>query len=146
MVGESDLECGIDGFRARVGKERMIDVAWHVSNQPARQFKGQGMAHLERGREVQLTHLLGHGLVDTLAAVTEVDAPKTRGAVEDATTVRGGEMHVFRGYQQAWTRLELPVGGERHPEGVKVSVLHCGSGHRILATVGSPERKRPAPL
>ncbi len=116
VVGERDLQRGVDALGPRVGEEHMVEALGRHVAQRRRQFESQRMPHLERGRIVQLPRLALDRLGDLRAAMTRVAAPEARRSVEDLTAVGGGIMHVLRGHEHPGRLLELPVRGERHPE------------------------------
>ena len=78
------------------------------------------MAHLERRRVVHARDLVADRLGDLLAAMAGVHAPEAGGAVQHLAPIMGGVMHVLRADEQARLAFELPVGGERHPEGFEI--------------------------
>src|SRR5690242_13531811 len=57
---------------------------------------------------------------DLLAAMAGVDTPQPRGAVDHLAAVDAGVIHALGGGEQPRRFLELPVGRERHPEGLEV--------------------------
>ncbi len=120
LIGERDLEAGIDRLRAGVGEEDMVDAGRHVGDQARRQLEDLGMAHLEGRRVVELFHLVGDRLDDLRAAVAGIDAPQAGGAVQHLVAVAGAVIHALRADQHARRLLELPVGSERHPEGFEI--------------------------
>jgi hypothetical protein len=119
-IGDGDLEGGIHRLRAGVGEEHMVEIAGQHGREPGGQLEGEGVAHLEGGREIHPADLVAHGLDDLLAAVAGIDAPQAGGAVEDLAVVVGGVVHAFRAHEQARLALELPVVGEGHPEGFEI--------------------------
>jgi hypothetical protein len=76
------------------------------------------MAHVERGREIEIHQLPLDGGGDLAATMAGIDAPKAGGAVDHLAAVDGGVVHALGGGEQAGRFLELPVGRERHPERV----------------------------
>jgi hypothetical protein len=129
LVGERDLERGVDRLRPRVREE---DVTQSV-RQPVHDVVGElergRVPHLEGRRVFHGGDLPAHRLRDLLAAVACVDAPEPRHRVQDLPPVRRPVVHAFRAGEQARVGLELPVGRERHPEGVEVCWSESG-GHQ----------------
>ena len=132
VKGERDLERAVDGLGAGVAIEGVIEVARQHRGMARRQFEGLGMAHLERWRVVHLVELLGDRRLDLLAAMASVDAPKTRGSVDDLAPLRRPIVDTFRLGQHPRVLLELPVRRERHEEGFEIvgNRLGIGRGHR----------------
>ena len=94
------------------------------------------MSHLKSRREIQCRDLLLNGIDDALAAVAGVAAPKTTGAVQNATAVGAFVIHAFCAGQQARALLELTVGGERHPKRIPVFRLLGGLSMIMLGIGG----------
>ena len=83
LIGERDLEGGLDRLGAGIGEEDVVDAGRHVGDQPRGQLEDLGMAHLEGRRVVELARLVGDRLDDLRPAVAGIDAPQAGGAVED---------------------------------------------------------------
>ena len=116
VIGERDLERGLDRLGARVGEEHVVE-AWRRDVDELRgAFEGARMAHLEGAGEIELADLLADRLDDLRPAMSGIDAPQTRGAVEHLASIVGGEVHALGADEQARRPLILPVRRERHPE------------------------------
>ena len=124
LVLQRDLERRFDGLGARVHEEHMVHAGRSNLDDAVGQLEGQRMTHLERRRKVHLCQRLAHGLGDLGAAVTGVDAPQTRHAVENLTTFRSPIVHTLGARQQARLGLVIAVGRERHPVGFKSLTGH----------------------
>src|SRR5262249_42392087 len=85
-----------------------------------REIEGDGVAHLERRREVEVHELALDRGGDWLAAMASIDAPEARRAVDHLAAVDAGVIHALGGGEQPRRFLELPVRRERHPEGLEV--------------------------
>jgi hypothetical protein len=94
-----------------------------------------GMAHLEGGRVVELRGLLLDRLDDLGPVVARVAAPEPGGAVQHLAPVRRLVMHPVGADEHARRFLELPVRGERHPEGAQVVRNRVGS---VKGHIGTP--------
>jgi hypothetical protein len=116
VIGQRDLQCGIDRLRARIGEEHAVHAFRRDRGQAFGHLERQGMTHLEGRREVHRRDLLLHGSDDAVAAMAGIAAPQAAGAIEDFATIDRGVEHALRGCEQARLRLELSVGRERHPE------------------------------
>ncbi len=126
LVGERDLERGIDRFRARAGEEHPVERAGRRDGgETLGELEGDRVAHLERGRVVEGRELALDGLGDAPAAVPGIDAPQAGGAVEDGAPVIRRVVHALGRHEQARRRLELAVGRERHPVGVEARAVEA---------------------
>ena len=126
VVREGDLQCGVHRLGTRVGEEQVVQVAGEEGLQPPGQLEGQRVAHLEGGREVHGVDLARDRVGDGLAAMAGVHAPQARGRVEDLSALGRPVMHALGARQQPRVLLELPVGGEGHPEGVQPRRIRRG--------------------
>jgi len=120
LVGERDLEGGIDRFRAGIGVEDMVHAFRRDVDQAVGQLEGLGVAELEGRCVVEFAGLLADGLGDLRAAVAGVDAPEAGGAVEHLAAVMGRVVHILGADEEARFLLELAVCRERHPEGTQI--------------------------
>ena len=120
MIGERDLQRGIDRLGAGVGEEDAVEALRRDLGEALGEIEGERMAHLERRREIQRHQLPLDRSRDLLAAMAGIDAPEAGGAVDHLAAVDGGVMHALGRGEQARRLLELPVGRERHPERVRV--------------------------
>ena len=136
MIGQRDLQRGIDRFEPELVKKMRSSPVGRDLGQPRGEIERQRMAHLERGREIEVHQLPLDGGGDLPAAVAGIDAPQPRRAVDHLAAVDGRVMHALGGGEQARRRLELPVGRERHPERFElqgVRNLMNGHGRRSIA-------------
>ena len=130
MIGQRDLQRGIDRFRTGIGEEDAIEPVRRDLGQPLGEIERQRMAHLERRRKVEVHQLPLDGGRDLPAAVTGIDAPQPRRAVDHLAAVDGRVVHALGGGEQARLGLELPVGRERHPERFELQgVRNLMNGH-----------------
>src|SRR5262245_13459844 len=120
VIGERNLERGVDGLGTGVAEKYVIEIGRGERSNPARKFKGLRMAELERRRVVQRGRLALDGLDDRLAIVAGIRAPTTGGAVEQPASVAGDVMHVLGANDHLWPLLEGAVGGEGHPIGFEI--------------------------
>ena len=110
VVGERDLERGVDRLGARVGEERVVEIAGRQQREPRGQLEHLGVAVLEGRRVVELGRLLLDGLDDRLAAVAGVDAEQARGGVDHLGAVGLEVVHALGAGEQARPLLEGAVG------------------------------------
>ena len=130
MIGERDLERGVDRLGAGIAEEHMVEIAGRQRGDAARQFEGLRVAELEGRREIHFRRLLLDRGDDRLAVMAGIGAPQAGRGVEDLAAFRRGVMHVLGAGEQARPRLEGAVGRERHPEGFEV-VRNAGGGDRF---------------
>src|SRR6202043_3051044 len=74
MVGERDLERGIDRLRAGIGEEHVVEIARRERRDAARQREGVGVGELERRRVVELRRLALDRRPDGIAVVAGIAA------------------------------------------------------------------------
>ena len=125
VVGQRDLERSVHSLAAGVDEERMRHAGGGQLDERVGEVEAERVAHLEGGRELHLLDLLRHGGGDLAARVASVDTPEPGHAVEHLAALRRPVVHAAALGQQARLVLELPVGGERHPEGLH---LRAGEG------------------
>src|SRR5262245_156080 len=94
----------------------MVEARRGDIDQLRRAFEGAGMAHLERAREIELADLLADSLDDLGTAMTGIDAPQTRRAIDHTAAVVSREAGALGADKEARRLLVLPVRRERHPE------------------------------
>ena len=136
VVGERDLERGVDGFGTGVREEDVIEPLREPAGHCVRELEAGLVSHLERRRVLHRRDLPTHRLGDFPAAVARIDAPQAGHRIEDLPALRRPVVHALGAGQQARVRLELAVGRERHPEGFEIGTgERCG--HVVL-----PERDR----
>ena len=123
VIGQRDLERGVDRLGAGVGEEHVVEPLRQPAHDLVRELERAGMSHLERRRVVHLGDLPADRLGDLLAAVAGVDAPEAGHAVEDLAPVGRPVVHAGRLGEQPRLRLELAIGRERHPEGFEVGAV-----------------------
>ena len=97
-------------------KKMRIDPLRRDLGEPLGEIERQRMAHVERGREVEVRQAALDGAGDLAAAVAGIDAPEAGRAVDHLAAVHRRVVHALGGSEQPRGFLELPVGRERHPE------------------------------
>jgi len=107
--------------------------------------RGESLKGLTAEEMAAFAHLTADRLDDLRAAVPRVYAPQPRGSIEDLPVVVGRVVHALGLHEHARRLLELPVGGEGHPE--RVEVEGGGRGHDVdkLSEEGVRLVERPAP-
>ena len=75
MIGERDLERGIDRLRTGIAEEHVIEIAGRQRRDAAGEFESLGMAELEGRREVEFGRLFLDGLDDRVAVMPGIGAP-----------------------------------------------------------------------
>ena len=146
LVGQRDLQRGVDQLGAGVGEEGVIEVAREQVGQLRCQQERFGMAPLEAGREVELGRLGSDRLDHTRCGVARIAAPQASRGIEQPAPVGHDVVHALGTADQARVRLEMPVGGERHPErfevvrGRLVAGEHAGSLHERPSLSGCGAR------
>ena len=125
-VGPHHLHCRIGTFRARIGEEHMIQVAWGQVGDLFRQLEGQRMTVLKAWGVVQGAQLLGDRFLDFLARMPGATGPQARQRIIDLAPLVIGQPATFGGHDQAWIALEVAVGGVRHP--VRIQLQLAGQG------------------
>ena len=120
VIGDRHLEGGVDRFRSGIGEEDMVEIRAQQIGEARGEFEDRGMAHLEGRRVVEAADLIAHRFHDLAPAMAGIDAPEARRAVQHLAALDGGVMHVLGAGEEARLGLELPVRGERHPEGFEI--------------------------
>jgi len=133
VVGQGDLECGIDAFRTVIDEEYAVHAFRRDIDQRAGRFEDFRVAHLEAGRIIHFSGLAGDGFDDLRMAVTGIDAPQACGAVENLTAVVARVVHALGGDQQARFGFELAVGRKRHPEVFGIDLVRWVGHHDSMA-------------
>ena len=141
LIGQRDLQRGVDRLGAGIGEEDAVEPLRRDLGEPLGEIERQRMAHVERGREVEVRQLPLDGGGDLAAAMAGIDAPEAGRAVDHLAAVDGGVVHALGGSEQPRRFLELPVGRERHPERIGlqgVRLLMKGHGVApVLAAQGT---------
>ena len=75
LIGQRDLQRGIDAFGSGIGKEDPVKPRWHQQRKPRGGFERLRVRQLERRREIQFARRLADRLNYRSAAVPGVDAP-----------------------------------------------------------------------
>jgi hypothetical protein len=120
VIGQRDLQAVSTDSEPELVKKTRSSPFGAISARPLGEIEGDGMAHLERGREIESHQLALDGRRDLLAAMAGIDAPEPGGAVDHLAAVNAGVIHALGGGDQPRRFLELPVCRERHPEGFEV--------------------------
>ena len=128
VIGERDLERGVDRLRAGIAEEHVVEIAGRQRGDAARELERLGMGELERRRVVELGRLGADRLHDRIAIVAGIGAPQPGGAVEHGAAVGRVVVHVLGARDQPRRGLERAVGGEREPIGFEI----VGDGGRAL--------------
>src|SRR5262245_22156154 len=100
-------------------------------------FEGARVAHLEGAGKIELANLLADRFDDLRPAMTCVNAPQPRSAVEHSAAIVGGVVDALGANQEAGRLLVFAVRRERHPEcfevvGREFRVHICGSQYWCL--------------
>ena len=146
-----DLERGVDRLGAGIGEEDAVEPLRRDLGEPFGEIERQWMAHVERGREVEVGQAALDGSGDLAAAMAGIDAPENGRAVDYLAAVDRGVVHALGGSEQPRRFLELPVGCERHPERIGLqgvwllmkghgSSSCAGSASHHRATLGKPQQ------
>ena len=120
VVGERDLERGIDRLRARIAEEHAIEIARRQRGDPARQLERFGMGEVEGGRVIELGGLPRDRGHDRIAVVAGIGAPQAGKPVEHGAAVGREIMHALGAGDEPRRALEGAIGGEGNPKGLKV--------------------------
>ena len=140
MIGEGDLEGGVDRLGAGIGVEDVVQAFRCDVDQAVGQLEGLRMAELEGGSIIQFAGLFANRLGDLRPAVAGIDAPEAGRRIENLAPVMRGIVHILCTDEEARLLLELAVCRERHPERAKIVRRGVEAvGHDML-----PVRQRPA--
>ena len=119
MIGQRDLQRGIDGLGAGIGEEDVIEARGHL-RQPVGGLEGDGVTLVEAMGKIQRGGLLLDGFDDRLAVVADVAAPQPTGAVDQAVARHGRVVHAVGRSDDAGIILEPAARRERHPVGIEI--------------------------
>ncbi len=99
MVSQRDLQRGVDGFGAGVGKEHVVELLRRDRHHFFRGLECGGMMQLEAGGVIDGLGLLLDRVDDRPPAVAGIDRPQSGNAVEHLAAIVGLVMHVLGGHQ-----------------------------------------------
>ncbi|CCF20123.1 protein of unknown function [Pseudorhizobium banfieldiae] len=140
MIGEGDLESGVDRLGAGIGVEDVVQAFRCDVHQAIGKLEGLRMAELEGGSIIQFACLFANRLGDLRPAVAGIDAPEAGRRIENLAPVMRRIVHILCTDEEARLLLELAVCRERHPERAKIVRRGVEAvGHDML-----PVRQRPA--
>ncbi len=150
LIGERDLERGVDRLRAGIAEEHVVEVAGRERRDAVRELERLRMGELERRRIVELAGLALDRRDDRVAVVAGIAAPQAGGRVDHLAAVGGDVVHVLGARDQARRLLEGPVRRERHPEGFEIigsdaRRARCQSHDHSLAAEGCGCYQPPSP-
>src|SRR6266536_4719820 len=120
VIGERDLERGVDRLRARITEKHVSLAFMRKLVVATRKRVGLGLSEFEGRRVVEFGRLGADRLHDRIAIVPRIGAPHPRRAVEHRAAVRRVGMHVLGAGDEARCRLERPGRRERKPIGFEV--------------------------
>ena len=129
VIGERDLERGIDRLRAGIAEEHMIEIAGRQRRDAARQLEGLRMAELEGRRVVEFGRLRLDRGDDRVAVVAGIGAPQPGGAVEQLAAVGRDVVHVLGAGDSRGRALKA-----------RLAVNGIQNGSRSLGTVAAAGR------
>ncbi len=137
MIGERDLERGVDRLRAGIAEEHAVEIAGRQRRDPARQLERFRVRKLERRRVIELLGLALDRGDDRLAVMAGIGAPQPGGAVEHGAALGRVVVHVLGARDQSRRALERPVRRERNPKGFEIvghgRAAAIGFGHRTAS-------------
>ena len=136
VVGERDLERGVDGLRARVGEEGVVERSRERAARAGKRARTPWGGRTGRPASSRAWPPLLDGLDDRLAAVARIHAEQARGGVDHLGAVGLEVVHALGTGEQARALLEGAVGGEGNPVGLELIGLHIERGHGVLRGVG----------
>ena len=120
VIGERDLQSGVDRFRARIHEEDAVEIARRQRRDARRQLEGFRIGELERRCIIDLGGLGLDRRDDRCAVVTGIAAPHAGGAVEHGAAVERVIIHAGGAGDEARVLLEGAIGRERHPKGFEI--------------------------
>ena len=132
LVGERDLERGLDALRSGVGEEDAVEAVGREAGEAVGEFEGERMAHVEVAGVVEFARGLADRLDDLRLVVAGGDAPEAGGAVEDRAAFGRVVVHLVGAHDHARIGLERLVRRERHPESVERVGAGCVCHDPIL--------------
>jgi hypothetical protein len=118
VIGERDLERGVDRLRAGIAEEHPVEIAWRQRGDAAGQLERFGVSEMEGRRVVELGRLLADGGDDRIAIVAGVGAPQAGKPVDHRAAIGREIVHALGAGDQPRGALEGPVGRKRQPKGV----------------------------
>src|SRR5579884_2428127 len=89
VVGECDLERGVDRLRAGIAEEDVIEIGRRKRRNARGEFEGLGMGELEGGSIIEFLRLGLDGRDNGISVVARIGTPKARGAIDHPAAVRG---------------------------------------------------------
>lgn len=95
MISKGCFESRVDGLRARIGEEDMVQSLGGELNETIGQFKGFRMPHLKRRRVVKFLDLPLHGFDNLGMRVAGVTAPETGRPVQYGAPIRRPIVHIL---------------------------------------------------
>ena len=125
VIGERDLERGVDRLRSGIAEEHMIEVFRRQRRDAARQLERLRMRKLERRGIVELGRLRADRGDDRIAVVSGIGAPQPGGAVEHGAAVGRVIVHVLCAGYEPRGGLERAIGREREPVGLQIVWNGC---------------------
>src|SRR5262245_10121246 len=125
VIGDRNLERGVDRLRSGIAKENMIEVFRCERTDPARQLERLRMRELKGRRVVEFGRLRADRRDDRIAIVTGVGAPEPGGAVEHGAAVGRVIVHVLGAGYEPRGSLERAIGRERQPVGLQIVRDRC---------------------
>jgi len=109
MIGERDLERGVDRLGAGIAEEHVVEIGRRERRDAARQLERLGVGELEGRRVVELARLGADRRHDRVAVMAGIAAPQAGGGVEHLAAVGRGVVHALGARDQAGRLLERPI-------------------------------------
>ena len=125
VVGQGDLQGGVGGFRTRVAKKHLVQIARAQIGNHLCGLKGLVVADLKGRGVVEGVELFFDGFGNGPAVVTRAHTPQARNAIDHLTAIVGGEVNALSGHENARLLLEMAIACEGQP-----LVLHVEGGRR----------------